>query len=79
MKRNYGTNGNNGRSAGFQRAWLPGKTLLEDLHTGSLRTDRYFRLFRNLSSIFSNNSRSSGETLFPIPKMPPDASAMRVQ
>src|SRR5262245_12835701 len=51
MKRDYGTNGNNGRSAGFQLAWLPGMSHLEAKHAGSLRTGRYFRLFLNPSSL----------------------------
>jgi len=50
MKRDYGTNGNNGRSAGFQRADFDDVPCPEAKHAGSLRTGRCFRLFRNFSS-----------------------------
>src|SRR5262245_40827537 len=50
MKGDYGTNGNNGRSAGFQRADFDDVPCPEAKHAGSLRTGRYFRLFRNLPS-----------------------------
>src|SRR5262245_19848884 len=54
MKRDYGTNGNNCRSAGFQRACLKDVQCPENMQAGSLRTDSYFRLFRNLSSFSIN-------------------------
>jgi tetratricopeptide (TPR) repeat protein len=46
-----GTNENNGRSAGFQHAWLPGMEHNRDKHAGSQRTGRYFRLFRLFSFV----------------------------
>jgi len=61
MKRDYGTNGNDCRSAGFQRAGLYGVSCPEAKHAGSLLTDSHFRLFGNLSSfhnhIFSEETK----------------------
>ena len=51
MKRDYGTNGKNRRSAGFQRACFKDVPCQENKHAGSLRTGGFFRLFRNLSSL----------------------------
>ena len=52
----YETNGNNGRSAGFQRAGHDEIYCLQAKHAGSLRTGRYFRLFRIPSSSRSQSS-----------------------
>src|SRR5262245_22757256 len=53
MKRDYEINEKNRRSAGFQRAWVPGRIFHQVLHAGSLRTGGFFRLFRN-PSLFLN-------------------------